>query len=545
MRAGLTGNLDRLSEGVFDVLVVGGGVHGLFVAYDAASRGLRVALVERGDVGSGLSFNHQRTIHGGLRALETGDLAKVSQQVAERRRWAAIAPHLVEPLPFLIGTYRGAKRSRTLVGAGFALYDLLGRHRNDGLPPSRHLPPARLVARDEVRARFPAVREDGLTGGALWYDYQVRHPDRLNWCVARAALNAGATLVTHVRATAPLLDGDRVVGMRVADELSEQALDVRARVTVIAAGASAPEFRELVRGDLPPFVRAVNVLVDRPALPQALAAPATSGRTFTAVPWGGFTLVGTWQGETVAERGDEPSLEALLGEVLPEVNSAFPHLAVRPADVRVVHQGLTPAVVKGGRVELLPVSRVLSPGRHAAPGAFVIVGVKFTTARQTAEEAVDRICTELGGARIGCQTAVTPLPYAGLPTEAQTRQFRERFRDGPFDADVLAHLEDWYGTEAADVAACAQAADLTRRLGADVPVIEGEILYAVERCGAVRLADAVLRRTRLGATGHPGPAALTRAAELMGDRLGWLDGRRADEIRRTEARFPPRPDRQP
>src|SRR6476646_9291666 len=123
-------NVEDLARGRYDVLVVGGGIHGLFAAYDAAQRGLSVALVERGDFGSGLSFNHQRTLHGGLRALQTANLLKTRAQIRERRMWARIAPHLVRPLPFLIGTYRGGKRSRLAFKAGFMLYDFLGRSRN-------------------------------------------------------------------------------------------------------------------------------------------------------------------------------------------------------------------------------------------------------------------------------------------------------------------------------------------------------------------------------------------------------------------------------
>src|SRR5262252_2103045 len=123
--------LEDLARGRYDLLVVGGGIHGLFAAYDAAQRGLSVALVERADFGSGLSFNHQRTIHGGLRTLQHGHLRKTRQQIYERRTWARIAPHLIRPLPFLIGTYGYGRRSRAALGAGFAVYDRIGRARNN------------------------------------------------------------------------------------------------------------------------------------------------------------------------------------------------------------------------------------------------------------------------------------------------------------------------------------------------------------------------------------------------------------------------------
>ena len=143
--SGMTRDLARLTASRFEVLVVGGGIHGLFAAYDAASRGLSVALVDSGDFGGGISFNHQRTLHGGLRALQSGQLRKCREQIHERRAWARIAPHLVRPLPFLLGTYRGTKRSRLAVRAGFKLYDLIGRDRNRGVLPELHLPNGRLT----------------------------------------------------------------------------------------------------------------------------------------------------------------------------------------------------------------------------------------------------------------------------------------------------------------------------------------------------------------------------------------------------------------
>src|SRR5689334_2792991 len=130
----MTRDLDRLGAGPADLLIVGGGIHGLFVAYDAASRGLRVVLIERDDFGAGLSFNHQRTIHGGLRALQHGRLGKVREQVEERRVWTKLAPHLIRPMPFVIGTYGAGTRSRLALRVGLAAYDLVGRDRNNGVP---------------------------------------------------------------------------------------------------------------------------------------------------------------------------------------------------------------------------------------------------------------------------------------------------------------------------------------------------------------------------------------------------------------------------
>src|SRR6185436_13733637 len=164
-------DVDRLTGRTFDVLVVGGGIYGLTVAYDAAQRGLSVALVERDDFGSGTSFNHLRTIHGGLRYLQSLDLARARESVRERRTIARIAPQAVRPLPFAVPLYRSIMRGKMAMRAGFALDRIVAAGRNRGVPSSHRLPGGRVVSRSHAAQRFPGLRRQGLTGAAVFYDY--------------------------------------------------------------------------------------------------------------------------------------------------------------------------------------------------------------------------------------------------------------------------------------------------------------------------------------------------------------------------------------
>jgi glycerol-3-phosphate dehydrogenase len=550
----MTRDLGRLGRTRYDVLVVGGGIHGLFAAYDAATRGLSVALVERDDVGAGLSFNHQRTIHGGLRALESGHVAKAVQQIRERRTWARIAPHYVRPLPFLVGTYRGTKRARALIGAGFAIYDLLGRRRNAGIAPALHLPASRIVSRGEAEASFPGIARDGLTGGAIWHDYQARHPDRINWIVARAAIAAGADLASYVEAVEPLRANGRVTGARVRVWPTGESRDIEAAATLLCAGGGfAALHAAFGLTGAPPLVRASNLVLDRPAPAMALAAPGRSGRMLTCVPWNGVALVGTFQSETTIDPPDATLSETAIDAMLFETAVAFPFLGATTDHVRVVHQGLTPAVVRGGRVDLLPEPQVIHHRDAGALGVTSLVGVKFTTARAAAAQAIDVICEELGRTGVRCRTADVVLPSADIPTSrsggASALRTPGRLKPAGYDAlenddlnnaidaEASAALVDWYGIEAADVAAYCATRGLTRPLADGCPVLAGEVGYAVEHGAAVRLADVVLRRTRLGGVGHPGAAALSAAADLMTSALGWSPAERASEIAHAEARY--------
>ena len=201
-------DLNRLASTRFDLLVIGGGIHGLASAYDAAQRGLSVALVERGDFGGAASFNHLKTVHGGLRYLQTGDLRRMRESIVERRTVARIAPHLLTPLPFLMPTYRKLTRSRLAMRVAFAvdapdrLRSQRGRHRRGC--------GSRWAARSRATsacACFPTSRRGGLTGGALWHDYQVRNTDRLTLAFALAASEHGACLANYVEARESILEG--------------------------------------------------------------------------------------------------------------------------------------------------------------------------------------------------------------------------------------------------------------------------------------------------------------------------------------------------
>ncbi len=212
-------DLGALAEREHDVVIVGGGIHGVAAAWDAASRGLRVALVEAEDFGSGTSWNSLKTIHGGLRYLQTLDLKRMRESIRERRTLLRIAPALVRPLPFVVPTYGHGPKGREALGLGLWLNDVVSSDRNRGLPAERQIPHGRLLSRREVLDLFPGVPEDGLNGGASWTDAQVESSERLTIGFARAAADAGAVLCNHLAAVAFLRRGAAVTGIRGRDSL--------------------------------------------------------------------------------------------------------------------------------------------------------------------------------------------------------------------------------------------------------------------------------------------------------------------------------------
>jgi glycerol-3-phosphate dehydrogenase len=533
-------DLTRLADRAFDVLVVGGGIHGLAAAYDAASRGLSVALVERGDFGSGSSFNHLKTVHGGLRYLQTGDLKRMRESIVERRTLARIAPHLLTPLPFLMPTYRKLTRSRMAMRAAFLADGVIGRDRNAGVVPRLHLPTGRTVARAECLRLFPDVRRQGLTGGAIWYDYQMRNTERLTLAFALAADRAGACLANYAEARSALREGTRVTGARVHDALSGREFDIRARVTLNVAGAGAGRFMEAFGASRPfPLLKAMNLVTRRTMSGPALASSTDDGRMLFIVPWEGRLVAGT--SHSLSPCGPESTgvSEQELAAFIDEVNQAFPSLHLQTDDITLVHRGVVPAAHnRRGELGLEGHFRIRDHAHDGIEGAVSLVGVKYTTGRGVAAEAVDAVARKLGD-RGRTRTAETPLPGGKGPDIGDL--FEELRRAAPgVEADVARQLVGTYGAEYEAVLRLAvECPVLGRRIAEGVAVIGAQVVHALREEMACTLTDVVTRRTPLGGGGYPGRWVAERCAAIMAGELVWSQARVEQEEAALEAFYAP------
>jgi glycerol-3-phosphate dehydrogenase len=532
----------------FDVLVVGGGIHGLATALDASARGLSVALVEAGDFAAATSFNHQRTVHGGLRSLQSGRLGHARASIRERRTLARIAPRLLRPLPFMIGTYRSMIRSRLALRAAFRVDRWLGRHRNEHLEPELHLPPAKLTSRAATLKLFPGVRQERLTGGANWYDYQIVHTSRLAIAFAEGAAQRGARLVNYAEAIGAVKEGGRVTGMRVRDGVSGTELDVRARLTINCAGAGVNAVMGMfgVRREIP-LVKAMNLVTSKPASDIALAAPAfgrtaagrpdPSARMLTLVPWHGRALIGTWHSRDVRSATDAGVNETEVAEFIDDANSAFPALKLTRADVTLVHRGLVPAVVgravagKSAGAELLAAPKFLDHARDGAAGAMTVVGAKYTTARAVGAHAAALAAKTLGASTRRTDTATAMLPGAGIADHEALTIETARAVGLEVAPPIIRHITSIYGDRcAAIVRLMAERSDWRMPLVPGRPVIGAEVIHAIRAEMACTLADIVVRRTELGAMGHPGEEIVAACAAIAAEELGWDKDRREREI---------------
>jgi glycerol-3-phosphate dehydrogenase len=465
-------DLGALTAREHDVVVVGGGIHGVATAYDAAQRGLSVALVEASDFGSGVSWNSLKTIHGGLRHLQRADLGQARESMRERRALLRIAPEIVRPLPFLVPTYGHGLHGREAFTAALRLHDALGLDRNEDVPPERRIPPSRVLSREEVKTIVPGLDDRGLTGGAVWFDAQVTHGERLIMAFCHAAADAGAVLANYVAAIGFLRSGRRVTGIRARDVEGGGELEVRARMIVIATGPGLDRLlaRAEAKAVAGPMLLGMNLVLRRALVTTHAVGARSGGRFLFLVPWRARSIVGTAY--------DPPTVtpEVSVSRFVDEARRAFPWAGLEHADVSLVHRGLVPARSGGRALETR--SRVVDhESADGIPGMVSMRGVKLTTARAEAEKAVNILFQRLGRPAPRCRTATTLLPAAR-----------------PLDGTI---------------------ADQVRR--------------AVTEEMALHVPDALLRRTDLGTAAAPATADLDTVAGAMASALRWDEGRRRAE----------------
>ncbi|MGD0502415.1 MAG: glycerol-3-phosphate dehydrogenase/oxidase [Steroidobacteraceae bacterium] len=546
-------DLKSLAERPFDLLVIGAGAFGAAAAWDAALRGLKVALIDQADFGGGASAECFKMVHGGIRYLQHADVRRLRSSCAERTALLRIAPHLVNPLPILIPTYGHGRQGKAFLAAGMLAYDLLTLGKNAGIADrTRRIARGRLVSRNQTLELFPELEAPALTGGAVFEDGQMYNTARLVLAFVASAVSKGAAAANYVQALRFLWNGRRVCGVRACDRLGGEEFDLRANLVLNAAGPWAEylledpkHFGERQRGH---FSRDACFLVNRrPKSPYALAVPgfakdsdavvSRAARHLFAVPWRDCTLIGVWH-RLFAERPDTARVEeAELAAWMAEMNASFPSLALRREDVIYANCGLVPfgdGKTAAGELSFGKESRYIDHRERGIEGLVTLIGIRYTTARGDSARALDMLLEQLPQAPPSAPTARTPL--VGGEIENFTTLQAQAARDPATRTVSTATREAWlrnYGTRYGELAALAQTPAQAERLGKTDSVV-AEVTHAVEREMAVHLQDVVLRRTGLGSGSHPGMPAVEQAARTMQSLCGWSEERRAAEIADTD-----------
>jgi glycerol-3-phosphate dehydrogenase len=515
----------------YDLIVIGGGINGAGIARDAALRGLKTLLLEKGDFGSGTTSWSSRLIHGGLRYLEYLELNLVRESLREREVLLRTAPHLVKPLQMTIPIYRDGTRNYWQIQAGMLLYDLLSL---DKTVPSHQMLPAQ-----KFRQVFRGVRSEALVGAAQYYDGQVEYAERLCLELVLSAQAAGATVLNYVAVTQLHLgdQGTEIRALTCTDRLTGAGVTVNSQgaIVVNTSGPWVDQVCGLARQNAHPTAlgsrkiggtKGSHIVVDSfPEAPKtALYVEAhADGRPFFILPWLGKYLIGTtdlyFKGDLDCFKADNAEIDYLLAEA----NRVLPSALLTRADVRFTYSGVRPLpYAEGKKPGSITRSHILYD--HTSDGVtnlISLIGGKLTTFRQVAVEMVTQAYRKLKRPVPPCLTASQPLLGEDWNNSLSIKDAVARYRQHVARISIQ-HVYALYGAKAPEVLALVDdAPDLGERIVAYLPDIKAQAVYAVKSEMAHTLVDICRRRTVLSMLANYGFDALPALTETLAQHCGW------------------------
>ena len=561
-------NFEVVRDKEFDVVVIGAGIDGAGVAWDAALRGLRVLLIDKGDFGHGASAGCFRIVHGGLRYLQHLDIARLRDSVNEQRILRIIAPHLVRPLPFIVPCYGYAMRGKEVLDFALYAYELLALDRNKGVGVDERLPAHKVISRAALLNLAPGLSADGLRGGLAYYDCQMTNCERLTLAVAQGAERAGARLLNYAKVVGFEIESNDQRGIvnqvKIRDEISGSLAEVSAKCVVLSVGPWRRELDALIsqaceRSGLhensdsansrspQALSKGVQLVLSSQVSSSALAIESKyhdrgalvgrGGRSYFLVPWQGKTLVGTSDELYIGDPDDFVISKQESQAFLAEVASLYKSPALNPEHLTHAFGGLRPVDpdICSSAKECSPgdalVSRedkvvAYSNRKNGSPldNVFSVEGVKYTTFRSLAKRAVDQVEKTIFQRQTPCKTDSTLLPGADIGDMAQYLASARKEWGQLFSKTSMERLVSNYGSLTQDLAnMIAQDLNLGEPIAPGSLVLKAEIVRACRKEMVCGLSDLVFRRTDLGTSGFPSNAAFESAAQIASQELGWLD----------------------
>ncbi|QGU08001.1 Aerobic glycerol-3-phosphate dehydrogenase [Corynebacterium occultum] len=521
-------------HGEYDLAVIGGGISGVQIARHAAGHGLRTILLEREDYGSGTSSATTKAIHGGLRYLEQYDFGVVAESLAERRYLGIAAPHLVQPRSFLLAAYEWSAPKAPVLGAGVALYEAMAANRNFRVPKDIRSRRFRWVNKQELLAQVPWLQPQDLVGAWRHDDTLNLHPERLLLAILGSAISDGATAVNHAEVIALLREeSGRVRGVEVLDRLGGGSHEIRAKVTVNAAGpwveSALGELAEVV-GVKVKQSKGVHLLTRDLGSREGVYVRGRNGHHFMVNPWEGRTLIGPTD-TLISGSADEAVTTPEDIELLLET---FDSVAAEPLDRAAIEAtlvGVRPLVDDGA--DTYTSSRRFEIFNHAesgVPGLFTVTGGKWTTARAMGEKVLEKVLkVEAENLPPTRKFDSRHLPVAGSfgdfgSLEAAFEAALQREPELGIPERNRLHLARLYGTgHGAVLELIRQDPGLAREISPanGCRDILAQVVYGVCEEGARTLRDVVDRRLTLGTLGLVSEAALRLVAEALRPLLGW------------------------
>jgi len=523
----------------FDVIVVGGGITGASVAYEAATRGLTVALLEKKDFSWATSASTSKLIHGGMRYLANGEIGLVRESLRERRVLENIAPNFVYPMPVMM-THNSTqlKNNKWVVKIGMLLYDALSYDKNFTWDKSKKIPMHKTISRQEVLQSEPNIRAEGLTGASIFYDCTSIFPERLTLAFIKSAVAYGAKVSNYTQIDSFLFnDRHEVTGVQAKDLLSGVTHKISGSITINCGGPWADIVLGLVKsngkGSELRRSEGIHVITGKKLLSgkYVVGSMTPKGRHFFLIPWRGQTLIGTTDKPFTGNPDDYHVTRQSIDELIAEVNSSFGDGTLSFADVKHTFGGLRP-LVEDQTEETYVCSRryeIYDNAEEGLNGMITVEGGKYTTSRKLAENCIKTVATKLGRPLGKSITDKHHLSGCAIPDMNIFMQTIKK-DNKDFADHTLEYLSCNYGTELDAILKLAREdAALAVVVNADGEIL-AQVTYAVRNEMACTLTDIVMRRTGIGTLGNPGDEVLQKVAAIAAKELNWDAGKVKQEI---------------
>mgnify|MGYP001571160353 CR=1 FL=1 len=514
----------------FDVLVIGGGVNGVGAALDAASRGLKVALIESQDIAAGTSSRSSKLIHGGLRYLEQYDFKLVREALHERELLVStLCPHLVKPVGFLFPLTEKFKE-RTYVGAGLALYDVL-RGFGRTLPWHKHL------SQKQINEIAPSLRPDIILGAIKYFDAQVDDA-RHTLSVARTAVRHGAIIATRMSADSLIREGKQIIGVNAKDLMSGKSIAIKATVTVMCAGIWSDALHEkfdLIAGYNVTMSKGVHIVLPGSAIKSdAGIILKTPVSVLFIIPWGDKWIVGTTDTPYTGDCAEPLANREDVQYIVDQANRVLTP-QIKFDEIIGVFAGLRPLVANNKNSATTKLSREHTVDRPA-PGFVSIAGGKYTTYRIMGKDVIDLAAIELR--KLIPESVTDKLPLVGADGYfALVQQVDRLAEESGLSTETITHLLNRYGSMISEVLELIKENPaLGKKLSPDLPYIRAEIYYAASHEGAQSIDDVISRRTRIAFEAHNHGLNLAEAiSEIIAPVLGWSSKERKSSVAAYES----------
>jgi glycerol-3-phosphate dehydrogenase len=505
----------------YDVIIIGAGVNGAGIARDASMRGLKVLLLDKGDIGGGTSSWSTRLIHGGLRYLEHGEFRLVRESLRERECLLSISPHLIRPLPLLVPIYKNARRGFWTIRAGMIAYDALSFDKS--LPGHRMLSPA------ETLLRGPGLNREGLLGAAVYFDAQVEFAERLVVENALSAFAHGATVLTYARVEKLIVEAGKVRDVEFTKTGGETHL-ARASFVINAAGPWIDQVLAESDRNSPRLIGGTKgshlIVAPFAGAPEtAIYVEAEADRRpFFIIPWNGKYLIGTtdirYEGDLDLVRINSDEIDYLLRET----NRAIPKANLTREEILYTYAGVRPLPYTSKKDGQRITRQHFIRPHPQLDNLFSIVGGKLTTFRSLAEQTVDLVFRKLNRSAPECATDRQPLPGAATSNfEVFSKEFKQR---SGLPDEINNRLLRLYGTRAPLILDLLHDdPSLADVFDSETGALAAEVVFAFKHELAQTLSDCLLRRTMVGLNSSCGLNAVEAAGAIAQKFLGWSEGR--------------------